>query len=488
MWLGSKKHSNDTFFNFQWKKRLKILGVHFANDQSASFIKENWEQRIENIKRIIQSWEKRDLSLIGKIHVIKTFMISQIVYFMQAFILPENVLTQINQILFRFLWRKKNCNRKAYEKVKRSVVCGSFEKGGLKMIDVKQMQSAFLLQWAVRLCNARECEKWIHIPKGVFSEFGNHSVCFYATVKSKEFKGLNKISSYFWKTVLKTWLDSNVQTEDFLSNLLWNNRHVKYQGRVLFFSEWIKGGILKTNDMQGPNDLLSFNEVVSKIGRSPARLLEYNVVLSATRNFIRTVTEQNTLDIDVTQPPLFCAKKCFTCKQFRMCLSSLSCSVPCAVRFWNHKFGLEINETVWKTPRLCTAETRLRVLQWKILHNIYPTNIMLCKMQVRNNQKCSYCNDEIDYIEHFFFFCPVVRPFWDFIGQHILINYNVKINISDRHALIGKQDRENIDTQTLIRINHIILIAKMCISIYKKTQSNLPITMIFEYQMRLRKI
>ena len=113
---------------------------------------------------------------------------------------------------------------------------------------------------------------------------------------------------------------------------------------------------------------------------------------------------------------------------------------------------------------------------------------MLCKMQKRDDQNCSYCHDETDYVEHFFFFCPAIRPFWDFINQYILLNYNVKIKISVSNALIGKQDRGNIDAHTLMKINHLILIAKMCISIYKKTQSQLPIARIFDYHMSLRKL
>ena len=36
-------------------------------------------------------------------------------------------------------------------------------------------------------------------------------------------------------------------------------------------------------------------------------------------------------------------------------------------------------------------------------------------------------------------------------------------------------------------INHVILIAKMCISMYKKTNAFLSLSMIFENQLRLRK-
>ena len=89
----------------------------------ASHIDENLSERIVKIKRLIPIWEKRNLSVVGKICIIKAFLISQVVYVMQALVVPENVLIEINRLLFRFLWRKEDCNRRAFEKVKRSVLC-----------------------------------------------------------------------------------------------------------------------------------------------------------------------------------------------------------------------------------------------------------------------------------------------------------------------------------------------------------------------------
>ena len=66
-----------------------------------------------------------------------------------------------------------------------------------------------------------------------------------------------------------------------------------------------------------------------------------------------------------------------TAKDFRKALNIMHDSVPCANGFWSRKFGLEIDEHIWSMPSLVTKETRLRVLQWKILHNIYITNITL---------------------------------------------------------------------------------------------------------------
>jgi len=48
--FSSKQICTDTFFGFVWKRRLKILGVYFACDKSASRVEENWMGRVENIK------------------------------------------------------------------------------------------------------------------------------------------------------------------------------------------------------------------------------------------------------------------------------------------------------------------------------------------------------------------------------------------------------------------------------------------------------
>ena len=59
MWLGSKQHCPDTFVGFVWKRRLKIIGVYLPCDKCASQVEENWTERVENIKRIINAWEKK---------------------------------------------------------------------------------------------------------------------------------------------------------------------------------------------------------------------------------------------------------------------------------------------------------------------------------------------------------------------------------------------------------------------------------------------
>ena len=67
-------------------------------------VQENWAERIQAIKRLIFTWEKTKKriffkSIVEKICIIKTFLISQLVYIMQALVIPDHVLTDIKGTL-----------------------------------------------------------------------------------------------------------------------------------------------------------------------------------------------------------------------------------------------------------------------------------------------------------------------------------------------------------------------------------------------------
>ena len=64
---------DDKVTPFEIVDKIKILGVVFENGKRAIHTDENWTGRIEKLTRIIQLWSKRDLSIMGKIVIVKCF-------------------------------------------------------------------------------------------------------------------------------------------------------------------------------------------------------------------------------------------------------------------------------------------------------------------------------------------------------------------------------------------------------------------------------
>ena len=98
---------------------MKIRGVTFSSKSPAGELKDNWENIVENIERTLGAWSKRDLSLIGKNLILKTFALSKLNHLIESIELPNTVLKHLNTMLFRFLWKKRYNNERAFEKIKR---------------------------------------------------------------------------------------------------------------------------------------------------------------------------------------------------------------------------------------------------------------------------------------------------------------------------------------------------------------------------------
>ena len=134
----------------------------------------------------------------------------------------------------------------------------------------------------------------------------------------------------------------------------------------------------------------------------------------------------------------------------------------------------------------CTKEVRLRLLQWKIIHNIYPTKILLHKMKIEESPKCITCN-EIDYSEHFFYECRQVKPVWNEIEKIIMVKIGKRINLKMRDVMLGIVGLEGVSKSILIEINHIILVGKLVISKFKYGNKKFSINLI-KQELRFRKL
>ena len=69
-------------------------------------------------KKTLCLWAKRDLSIKGKIIILKTLTLSKINYIISSIGLLEEVLIQRNRILFRFLWKQNSRIRGRLKKLK----------------------------------------------------------------------------------------------------------------------------------------------------------------------------------------------------------------------------------------------------------------------------------------------------------------------------------------------------------------------------------
>ena len=490
MWIGKSRASLSKVGDIKWhlgRSMLKILGVYFSNYDRASNLELNWSKRIDNIIRIIKSWDKRNLSIIGKVVIVKTFLISQFSYLLQALIFPEPVLKSINTILFRFLWKKQFSNRRAFEKVKRDVLCLDYNQGGLKMINIFDMQNAYIIKWFRYLFDKRD-SLVSQIPLSLYGRLGTDLSTLNSSVTSKEFKGLGLISSQFWRQAFKVWIDNNTFSyEDGLAmhpynQVIWNNTNIRYKHNVLMWENWCPDFVF-INDLFLDDQFVSLEQVQNSLGKNATVYFQYFALINAIPAEWKSPQVD---DLDILEPTFGNEKVSqLSTKSIRLSLLKKREKLPHSVSFWKNRYnGIDVM-LYFKVLFNATKETRLRTLQWKILHNIYPTNILLYKMGKSDSSNCNHCNVR-DFIEHFFCNCIIVRNIWIQAEAKIVSIIGYNFILTEIHKLFGVTSTD-VPASLVNSINYIILIVKMCISKFKYGRYH-DIVLLFEHELKLRSL
>lgn len=142
---------------------------------------------------------------------------------------------------------------------------------------------------------------------------------------------------------------------------------------------------------------MSFQNVQRLIGPSPELYLQYTVIYAALSRYLNKNMDYVYAVTEASSKLFLKDKRVIKARDFRNLMTDMKYSQPCCVRFWLNKLGTDIDKTAWTLAKHTTPESRLGELHWKILHNIYSTNILLLKLGLVNNDKCQFCTDQIDF-------------------------------------------------------------------------------------------
>ena len=82
------------------------LGAHFTYDLEMSE-KKNFLDKLESLKKTLNMWYQRDLSIVGRINIIKTLALSKLVFICSVMSTPKDFSKEVNRIVFDFIWNHK---------------------------------------------------------------------------------------------------------------------------------------------------------------------------------------------------------------------------------------------------------------------------------------------------------------------------------------------------------------------------------------------
>ena len=135
---------------------------------------------------------------------------------------------------------------------------------------------------------------------------------------------------------------------------------------------------------------------------------------------------------------------------------------------------------IYSTPVQITKNTKVTMMQYKILHRILAVNRNLKKWKVTESDLCHYCN-HIDTIDHFLFLCPNTTLFWQSVFTWWKSLFEFSLNLTVLEIIFGIP---NVNEDIIINMyNMVILYAKYYIYVTKKTRGQLQ---LFEFILDLK--
>ena len=102
MWIGSCRNNN--LFGIKWPREpIKALGVYFSYDPAVLRERKTSLRIWIRLKKILNLWSCRGLSLYGKVTVIKSLVIPKFVYICSLLPVADEFLKELNRLVYKFL-------------------------------------------------------------------------------------------------------------------------------------------------------------------------------------------------------------------------------------------------------------------------------------------------------------------------------------------------------------------------------------------------
>ena len=99
MWVGSLSNNKSKPFGNKWSgEPIKALGFYYSYDTKL-LQEKNFIERLNSVKKLVNLWSSRGLTVYGKVTVIKSLIIPKFVYILSLLPAPREIVQEFNRIL-----------------------------------------------------------------------------------------------------------------------------------------------------------------------------------------------------------------------------------------------------------------------------------------------------------------------------------------------------------------------------------------------------
>ncbi len=441
--IGSLQNSNAKLINckkMKWTNGpITVLGIQICTNR-ADLIASNFEPILKKIENVCQIWRQRSLTLFGKVTIIKTLLVSNLVYRLSVLPSPkQEMFDRIQNILFDFLWHYRR------PKIKKEILYSGKENGGIDMVHIITQNKALKASWVKRIVSDDDA-LWKQYILSILPKMKN-IVFFECNLNKKDLNSVvPELSNIFWKEILECWCEYNYLDHDSPKAErcpLWYNSSIRIGNQPVFYRKYNELGINYFEDLLDRNgQIYRFDELCRKYHLHD-HVLNYYSLISALpshwKNKRKSEIKKGNPNFDKVKSKTFTSKAIYI-----NLMNTISASPDNIIVKWNENLNLDLDKNAWhyifQNLYATSMSTQLRALQYKILHRILATNRMLHIWGILDHEMCSFCKTEIETLTHLFYHCDIVKRFWARVKAYTFENFHIDLDFSINDIMLGNFD------------------------------------------------
>ena len=412
---GHERHiMGITFTN----KPIKCLGV-FVGGTIEECQNLNWSPKFTTIEDTLEKWKKRNLSLFGKVTVIKSFILSKITFIATNCTIPEEMIKKLNSILFGYIWGKR-------DRIKRNVLINDIEYGGIGMVDVESYLHSLKSRWLERIIGDElNHSNWSFFARHHLNALGENYLCAkFKHITMKSLPQLNLLPKFYQEVIIgnsKTLENAvPISHDDIMTEIIWGNKHIRYASKnnchqCILFKSFIQDGIIYIGDLRFVNGNVEETYIRSLLKNKCDIFRELTLLRKCLKPF-KHILRNHSPD------PL---NKQYGHEQLQIKHSYRSLINEKAEKPFSEEIIKRLlNNYDINFQKICVnkikyiTDKKLAEFNYKTLHLILPCNKNLKKWGKQNEDTCDVCG-ELEDIPHLLYYCEHASKIWKIVQTHL---------------------------------------------------------------------
>ena len=434
LWVGSWTGRVDRPLNFQWNNQgLTFLGVRLGNTHD--FQKQNWTICKEKLNKTLSQWKRlsSSLSFKGKILVANQLAASKLYHVLAVLSPPENVLSELQELLVDFVWSGKR------HYLRKQILFQRPDRGGLGLACLQARTLAYRMSTVQRFLDLCPHPSYTMVSYFLrrYKKLDLDFQLFQITLDPKSLISIPP----FHGELLRAWTASGARIEiplDSIShviNIPINSiflEHAADDGNTC--SRLLSCGIRIVRHLLHPStgrwlEAEDLPYVSSRIRRPSFRLIDKFLrrlhlalrssfpALFGFSGLLASSTPLRTVPHPPDTPtPFFIAPdlnglSLSSKTLYNIFNASVNSHPPTAITHW-HRIGFFKNCNLsipWSQIYKLPTSKKEGDVQFRLLHNFLPSLPVLHHLNADISPFCGWCGEE-GTVVHLFILCPAIQP------------------------------------------------------------------------------